>query len=387
MSFESSLLPFSLGSDKGILDLNQIKSPRMKKRLMANLRGDDDQKNGIASPEARRAMTPDFLSTDQPAVEQNRRAMTPDMNCGSMIPAHLMNNTKPLSPLVRPNNYQPPMPQTPPSVPLYERQASQNSYDQLPIRAAVPQGHASSSPTQFGCGPPQYVSRQASSQPAMSPADFETAVNEQLDGLNSCLNAFSGNNGNQNAYKTRSPQPFEPYSPNTPPIQPRAISNPLFNLATSNSNPGTPLTYSPQPPQFTSSPQPQYLPSTPPQQQYFNVPKPAKISMPESVRQDANPLLPPTSNLAFTPTMQEQWQARRQPPSQQTTPSPPMQQRPQLQQQYSNSSNNNNHAQHTPSPPPLVSRFSVVEEDGQNTPPIQSKSFRVLQKLTEGIEG
>ena len=405
--------PLAVG-DKGKLDLSQIRSPRMKKRLLANMmEGEDDQtkqptnKTGQQSNEnqmgsiERRAYTPDIVNPLKTDIDLNR-ALTPDQ-----IPlSSNYNNTYDSN-----NNHR-----SPPTIGLQQGKTfnvpSAPKLDFTKELLARTGNQQQSSP----------IYRQQSQQQPLSPVEFEAVVNEQLEGLNTAIQnisrspevrsvpygqtspAYAG--GKQPSPSSTSPFAFvNNYANNsvvTGNSSPTPYSNPMMNNYNSNvrdnNNNVSFNNYGQSPPLIVSSPS-----STPTgygantssggmdsptanlyqrgspisvkqgPKTYYSVPPPKKIDLLKET-QENNQDHYSTPTKIIGPSLQEQWNAKRQ--YQSASP-----------QQARTANEGNYGGQHKMSQQPQPQqRFYEPENEEERTEPVQSRSFRVLQKLTEGIQ-
>ena len=171
-------------SEKGILDLNQIKSPRMKKRLQANLRGDEDPKNEISPRPTSSLAAADPLSVTDllPDPYGNHLTSTLDSNDPSLDPM--------IQDLVRgpsPTNVTYQIPPPPPKTIA----ALENLSLGLPPPPQQQQQESSARPFPVKTTPVPYNPRYNS---------FEAAVDDQLAGLCSSLKLDSNNNSSAYSY-------------------------------------------------------------------------------------------------------------------------------------------------------------------------------------------
>jgi len=258
----------------------------MKKRLMANLRGDDDPKNTIVSEAERRSFTPDLIVAGNSSPLSG--CSTPDL---VPTPPPPPPPYKPQSPLVGSplppqliGSITPPMPPPPPQPPSLMRQPPPPMYD-LPR----PQRQISvTSPL---------------ATKSLAASDFEKSMNEQLDGLTECLHNVSlSKSGSNNSNSSLNNMPYVPMNPSvgtpsdtgssgrgSPVVAPQAAFVRQNSQANRSPQPFTPSsapqawkTVSPVSTPTYSMPPPPPQPTAMAQQQYFGTPPPRKVDLIES---------------------------------------------------------------------------------------------------------
>ncbi|XP_074597276.1 uncharacterized protein LOC141852240 [Brevipalpus obovatus] len=429
--------PLAVG-DKGKLDLSQIRSPRMKKRLLANMK-EEDEESGAPTSESPCSYEPS--PTPPPTSSHSLdRSQTPD-------PSRMANKSE------VPKIFKVPLP---PKIDFTQELLARQREKQTPV-------NITSTPTA--------ASFMDTNRAPMSPVELENTVDSEILGLHNALNQarplediselintrvpsmasthpladarmpttssaklepqnYSNdyNGGYESSHHDGFPMASQSNGTTSAPLPPPPPAKRSSNMATipiryenntySNKNQNDPYNssnsdnyndylYQPSQPQqqqnYSSNSQygPRYdaQPVAPPRE-YFNIEPPKKIDILREIeRQDPALYSAPTKVLG--PSLGEQWAQKKQTQGQypyeysqpnyesyqipyKSQPAPPPRPQPPPQYEYNPQPMRYNSQQSQPQQ--QYRPVNVSYDDGERSEPTQSRSFKVLQKLTEGIE-